>query len=87
MRALAPKSVEALLHRASEKAVAIMIFVGNQGCIEIHSGPVSRIVEMGPWINVLDPGHDLHLRTEHIAEVYAVTKNTRRGPAISVGGL
>ncbi len=84
VRALSPKSVEVLLHLASEKAVPIMIFVGNQGCIEIHSGPVSRIVEMGPWINVLDPGHDLHLRKDHVAEVYAVTKNTRRGPAISV---
>ena len=83
-RALAPKSVEALLHKASEKSVPLMIFVGNRGCIEIHSGPVERIVEMGPWINVLDKGHDLHLRMDHIAEVYAVTKNTRRGPAISV---
>ncbi|MBO9398526.1 hemin-degrading factor [Shimia sp. R9_2] len=83
-RSLAPKSVEALLHRASEKEVPVMIFVGNAGCIEIHTGPVSRIVEMGPWINVLDPGHDLHLRKDHIAEVYAVTKSTRRGPAISV---
>ncbi|MBO9472064.1 hemin-degrading factor [Shimia sp. R10_1] len=83
-RRIAPKSVETLLHRAAEKTVPIMIFVGNAGCIEIHTGPVSRIVDMGPWINVLDPGHDLHLRKDHIAEVYAVTKSTRRGPAISV---
>jgi putative hemin transport protein len=83
-RKLTLKVVEALLHRASEKEIPIMIFVGNRGCIEIHTGPVSRIVDMGPWINVLDKGHDLHLRKDHIAEVYAVTKNTRRGPAISI---
>lgn len=83
-RPLSGKAVEVLLHRAADKAVPIMIFVGNRGCIEIHTGPVKRIVEMGPWINVLDPGHDLHLRKDHIAEVYAVTKNTRRGPAISI---
>lgn len=39
---------------------------------------------MGPWINVLDPGFDLHLRRDHVAEVYAVTRSTRRGDAISV---
>ena len=61
-----------------------MVFVGNAGCIEIHTGPISNIVEMGPWINVLDPGFDLHLRKDHIAEVYTVTKSTRRGDAISV---
>jgi putative hemin transport protein len=83
-RKMTPASVEALLHRASESETSIMIFVGNRGCIEIHTGPVKRIVEMGPWINVLDAGHDLHLRKDHIAEVYAVTKSTGRGPAISV---
>ena len=83
-RKLAPAVVETLLHRASEKSVPVMIFVGNRGCIEIHTGPVDRIVEMGPWINVLDKGHDLHLRKDHIAEVYAVNKSTRRGDAISV---
>ncbi len=83
-RKLAPKVVETLLHRAAATSVPLMIFVGNRGCIEIHTGPVQRIVEMGPWINVLDPGHDLHLRKDHIAEVYVVTKNTRRGPAISI---
>ncbi|MDO6523507.1 ChuX/HutX family heme-like substrate-binding protein [Shimia thalassica] len=81
---LKTNAVETLLHEAAETGVPIMIFVGNSGCIEIHTGPVKMIVEMGPWINVLDPGHDLHLRKDHIAEVWAVTKSTRRGPAISV---
>ncbi|GAA6178626.1 MULTISPECIES: hemin-degrading factor [unclassified Shimia] len=83
-RQLAPEAVTTLLHQAADRAVPIMVFVGNPGCIEIHTGPVKRIVEMGPWINVLDPGFDLHLRTDHIAEVWAVTKNTKRGPAISI---
>ena len=84
VRQLAPKSVEALLHRAADTAVPIMVFVGNRGMIEIHTGPITRVVEMGPWINVLDPGFDLHLRMDHIAETYAVVKNTQRGPAHSV---
>jgi putative hemin transport protein len=39
---------------------------------------------MGPWFNILDPGFNLHLKTDPIAEVYAVEKPTRRGTALSV---
>lgn len=83
-RPLATDAVTHLLHKASEGKVPVMIFVGNMGCIQIHGGPVDRIVPMGPWINVLDPRFDMHLRTDHIAEVWAVTKPTRTGDAVSV---
>ena len=83
-RRLRTDAVETLLHTAADRRIPIMVFVGNMGCIEIHTGPVHRIVDMGPWINVLDPGFDMHLRKDHIAEVYAVTKATRAGDAISV---
>lgn len=83
-RRLDTTTIEQLFHKASETQVPIMVFVGNMGCIEIHTGPVKKIVEMGPWFNVLDPGFDMHLRKDHIAEVYAVTKATRRGDAVSV---
>ncbi|WP_223633507.1 hemin-degrading factor [Rhodobacter sp. TJ_12] len=84
VRPLANQAVEQLLHHAAQQAVPIMVFVGNAGCIEIHTGPIQRVVETGAWINVLDPGFDLHLRRDHIAETYAVVKNTARGPAHSV---
>lgn len=84
VRRLAPGAVETLMKRAAETEVPTMFFVGNSGTIEIHTGPIARVVEMGPWINVLDPGFDLHLRTDHIAEIYHVVKNTQRGPAHSV---
>ncbi|MBT8155626.1 hemin-degrading factor [Epibacterium ulvae] len=66
------------------QGLAIMVFVGNMGCIQIHSGPIHTLKPMGPWLNVLDPGFNLHLRMDHIAEVWAVDKPTRDGPAISV---
>jgi hypothetical protein len=37
-----------------------MCFVGNRGCIQIHTGPVKNIKIMGPWLNVMDPGFNLH---------------------------
>lgn len=84
VRALATDSVAALLLQAAESGVPIMAFVGNMGCIEIHTGPIATLKPMGPWLNVLDPGFNLHLRADHIAEVWQVTKATRRGDAISV---
>ena len=83
-RPLSRESVTALLHGAAAGAVPIMIFVGNRGCIQIHSGPVEKVVPMGPWINVMDPRFNLHLRADRVAEVFSVTKPTRTGPAVSV---
>ena len=78
--------VEAL-RRAAAAGLRLMIFVGNRGCIQIHSGPVERIEPMGPWFNVLDPRFNLHLRADKVAEVWLVRKPTRRGDAVSVEGF
>ncbi|MEL6684926.1 MAG: ChuX/HutX family heme-like substrate-binding protein, partial [Pseudomonadota bacterium] len=39
---------------------------------------------MGPWQNVMDPRFNLHLRGDHVAEVWAVEKPTKRGMAVSL---
>ncbi|RUW49778.1 hemin-degrading factor [Mesorhizobium sp. M8A.F.Ca.ET.021.01.1.1] len=77
-------AVRAMFHRAAESEMPIMCFVGNRGCIQIHSGPVKSIKPMGPWINVLDETFHLHLRTDHIHEVWAVRKPTRDGHVTSL---
>lgn len=83
-RPLHPQAVTEALTRAAEGQIPLMIFVGNMGCIQIHGGPVEKIVPMGPWINVMDPRFNLHLRADRIAEAWLVNKPTKRGPAISV---
>ncbi len=82
--ALRPDAVTQVLHQAAAEKVPLMIFVGNQGCIQIHGGPVARVEPMGPWINVLDPRFNLHLRADHIAEVWHVIKPIRDGMAHSI---
>ena len=44
-----------------------MVFVGNHGCVQIHAGPVHRIEVVRPWLNVLDPRFNLHLREDLVA--------------------
>ncbi|MEP2640414.1 ChuX/HutX family heme-like substrate-binding protein [Roseobacter sp.] len=84
VRALSPGAVEVMLETVRDRKIEIMLFVGNRGCIQIHTGPIETLRPMGPWQNIMDPGFNLHLRGDHIAEVWAVEKPTQRGPAVSV---
>ncbi|RWB31248.1 hemin-degrading factor [Mesorhizobium sp.] len=77
-------AVSAMFHHAAEGEMPIMCFVGNRGCIQIHSGPIKSIKPMGPWLNVLDETFHLHLRTDHIHEVWAVRKPTKDGHVTSL---
>jgi len=84
VRQLDVTAVDQALQKAAADETELMIFTGNKGCIQIHSGPIETLRPMGPWQNVMDPLFNLHLRVDHIAEVYAVEKPTQRGPAVSV---
>lgn len=77
-------SVSAMISHAVHDEIPIMCFVGNRGCIQIHSGPIKETKVMGPWLNVLDPTFHLHLRIDHIAEVWAVRKPTKDGHVTSL---
>jgi putative hemin transport protein len=73
-----------MLQAVRDAGIEVMIFVGNRGCIQIHTGKIHSLKPMGPWQNVMDPGFNLHLRLDKVAEVWAVHKPTQRGPAVSV---
>lgn len=76
--------LSAMFNHAVEQGFPIMCFVGNQGCIQIHSGPIMNVKPMGPWINVMDPTFHLHLRADHVAELWGVRKPTKEGHVTSV---
>jgi len=77
-------SVPALLRLAASEGIPIMCFVGNRGCIQIHSGAIETVMDKGPWINVMDPSFHLHLRTDHIYDVWAVRKPADVGHVTSI---
>lgn len=77
-------SVHQIINAAAREGVSIMVFVGNPGVIQIHSGVVRKVAVMGPWINVLDPGFNLHLREDHIASAWVVKKPTVDGLVTSL---
>jgi putative hemin transport protein len=73
-----------MLETASMHQVPIMVLVGNPGMIQIHSGPVTRVVAMQEWLNVLDSDFNLHLREDRVAELWRVAKPTDDGIVTSV---
>jgi len=77
-------SLRAVLQGAAGAQTPIMVFVGNAGCIQIHSGPVAELRATGPWFNVLDPRFSLHLREGAIDTAWVVRKPTDDGVVTSL---
>jgi len=77
-------SFRAALELAAAEQVPVMVFVGSPGVIQIHTGPVRTLKEVGPWFNVLDEGFNLHLRQDGIADAWIVRKPTRDGVVTSL---
>ncbi|MGZ2746465.1 hemin-degrading factor [Burkholderia stagnalis] len=78
------RALRHVLEHAAGSGQPIMVFVGNAGMIQIHTGPVANVREMGTWINVLDPGFNLHVREDMIAAAWVVKKPTSDGIVTSV---
>lgn len=84
VRRVPVETLQALLETASRDAVPIMVFVGNPGMIQIHSGPVQTIRVMGSWLNVLDPDFNLHINVDVLSDAFVVRKPTADGVVTSL---
>lgn len=71
--------VESMLNAVVDHNISFMCFVGNRGLIQIHSGPITKLLRTGPWFNVLDAHFNLHLDTTVIDSTWIVTKPTQDG--------
>jgi len=72
------------LESAQASQTPIMVFVGNPGCIEIHTGPVNKLLALDNWYNVMDPDFNLHVREDRIDSAYIVKKPTVDGVVTSL---
>lgn len=83
-RELPPRALRSAIEAAGADGTPIMIFVGNRGCIQIHTGSVKRLIETHGWFNVLDPTFNLHLRDRGVVRVFSVRKPTVDGIVTSI---
>jgi len=60
----------------AQHGLGLSVVTGNGSVTQTHLGRVHRIVRMGSWLNILDPGFDWHLdesgvETAHLEGAHA----------------
>tara|TARA_R100000322_G_scaffold108676_1_gene69310 strand:- start:1205 stop:2326 length:1122 start_codon:yes stop_codon:yes gene_type:complete len=84
----APESLmpDLLFHRLSQSHCPVMVFVGNPGLVQIFTGSLNKIVPIKDWLNVLDPGFNLHANTALIHQWWRVRRPSSDGIVTSIEG-
>ncbi len=82
--AVAPTALRTVLEDTARDGMPIMVFVGNRGMVQIHTGPVTTVRLLDSWVNVLDPGFNLHVRGDLIDRAWVVCKPTSDGVVTSL---
>ncbi len=77
-------SFKFILERSRDRKLPIMVFVGNHGIIQIHTGPVENVLDARGWFNVMDEAFNLHIDQEKIARAFVVKKPTSDGIVTSL---
>lgn len=78
------QAIRVTLEQAQASGLPVMVFTASPGVVQIHHGRVHRVRQTGDWLNVLDEGFNLHLRTDLIAESWIVAKPCQAGPVRSL---
>lgn len=81
---LSNKAMRDLVTTASKSGLPIMVFIGNKGMIQIHTGPVKNLVDVPEWFNVIDPDFNMHVRESAITESWVVRKPSVDGIVTAV---
>jgi len=76
---ISAEQLKTIFETVAERELPIMIFASSAGCIQIHTGPVKKLVTMGPWYNVLDPEFNMHLRLDQVHHIWVTRKPTKDG--------
>ncbi|WP_291066430.1 MULTISPECIES: hemin-degrading factor [unclassified Empedobacter] len=73
------KAIVQFLEKSAETQTPIMVFTGNKGNIQIHTGEIKRTMWHENWFNILDPDFNMHLDMSKIASTWIVRKPTEDG--------
>jgi len=81
-RPLGIGTLERLVALAAAEQVPLMVFAGNAGCLQIHSGAVAPAG--GPPLRITGPGFECSVDTAGLASLWLVRKPTRDGIVTSI---
>lgn len=68
-----------MLQEVSATGTEIMVFIGNPGCIQIHTGKATKLFQMEEWYNIMDEEFNMHLNENFIDQAWIVKKPTSDG--------
>ncbi|HTN33421.1 MAG TPA: ChuX/HutX family heme-like substrate-binding protein [Marinobacter sp.] len=78
--------LDRILEQAQINGCPIMVFVGNPGLVQIFGGTINKLKRTGSWMNVLDPGFNLHANTDGITDWWVVVRPSTDGDITSIEG-
>ncbi|MBJ7543417.1 hemin-degrading factor [Rhodomicrobium udaipurense] len=81
---VAPGALRVALEKAAETGAPISVVVGNPGAIQIHTGPISKVMATGPWYNILDPRFNMHLHEAAVDGAWVVREPSADGVVTSL---
>ncbi|MEY4921788.1 MAG: hemin transport protein hemS [Pseudomonadota bacterium] len=80
------RALRQILHAAQTSQNEVMIFVGNNGCMQIFTGVIEQLIvnqekhtPTPQWLSVLNSCFTLHLHENAIAESWVTRKPTKDG--------
>lgn len=77
-------AIVTMLEEVATEKTPIMVFVGNKGNIQIHTGRVRKTMWHQEWYNIMDPDFNLHLDMSKIAQTWVVRKPTEDGVVTAI---
>ncbi|HLV50638.1 MAG TPA: ChuX/HutX family heme-like substrate-binding protein [Flavobacterium sp.] len=72
-------AIVTMLEEAVKEKTPIMVFTGNKGNIQIHTGRIRKTMWHQEWYNIMDPDFNMHLDMSKIAQTWIVRKPTEDG--------
>lgn len=66
-------AIDRMLAAAASSGAPIAISVGNRGSTQRFAGPIGPLARHGAWLDVVDPGRHLHVRTDRIGSSWVVS--------------
>lgn len=76
--------IERMLMGAAATELPIMVFIGNAGMIQIHTGAIKNLLWHERWYNIMDKEFQMHLNMDRVARVFIVRKPTIDGMVQSI---
>lgn len=72
-------SLSEVLETVRDQHSELMIFVNNSSAVQIYSGALTNLKQVGDWYNVLDDGFNLHVQDKQFSRAFVVKKPTDNG--------